>query len=142
MGDVPATSSQTESPTVRLRPSRTGLLVVVFLLFCVTPVAFERRPLLILYLLPLGMLLWIWRSGTDIDATGITARAVAGRRRLRWDDIAGLAPTPRGELRAVLADGRTLRLPQARLRHLELIAAASGGRVSTQTPTEKENDAP
>lgn len=127
MRDVTATRGNTE---VRLRPPRTLLLVVLFLLICVTPAAFLWLPLLALYALPLGMLLWIWRSGTDVDADGITVRAIAGRRRVGWDELAGLAPTERGELCAVLSDGRLLRLPQARLRHLKVIAAASGGRIS------------
>jgi PH (Pleckstrin Homology) domain-containing protein len=109
------------------------LLVVLFLLICVTPAAFLMLPLLVLYALPLGVLLWIWRSGTDVDADGITVRAIAGSRRVSWNDIAGLSPTGRGDLRAVLADGRLLRLPQARLRHLTVIAAASGGRVSADS---------
>ncbi|HEX3814578.1 MAG TPA: PH domain-containing protein [Mycobacteriales bacterium] len=119
---------------VKLRPSRAALLVVVFLLFCVTPLAFVRAPLLILYLIPLGMLLWIFRSGTDIDPDGVTVRAVAGRKRLAWSDIQGLSPDSRGELRAVLRDGRLMRLPQARLRHLEVIAAASDGHISVAAP--------
>lgn len=125
---------------LRLRPSRTSLLVVLFLLICVTPAAFQWRPLLALYALPVGMLLWIWRSGTDVDADGITVRAVAGRRRIGWEDIAALSPGPRGDLRAVLVDGRQLRLPQARLRHLKAIAAASGGHISAEPQQPKGAD--
>lgn len=109
------------------------LLVVIFLLICVTPAAFQWLPLMALYALPLGVVLWIWRSGTDVDSDGITVRAIAGRRRVGWNDIAGLSPTERGDLCAVLADGRLLRLPQARLRHLKVIATASGGRISADS---------
>ncbi len=116
---------------VKLRPSRSWLIVVLFLLFCVTPLAFVGTPLLVLYVIPLGVLLWIFRSGTDIDADGLTVRAIAGRRRISWDEVQALSPAPRGELRAVLKDGRLLPLPQVRLRHLDLIAAVSGGRVPT-----------
>jgi hypothetical protein len=119
------------------------LLVVIFLLICVTPAAFQWLPLMALYAVPVGVLLWIWRSGTDVDSAGITVRAIAGSRRVSWNDIAGLSPTDRGELRAVLPDGRLLRLPQARLRHLKVIAAASGGHVSAdpQNPTPKKGAA-
>lgn len=116
---------------VKLRPPRSWLIVVFFLLVCVTPLAFVRTPLLVLYAIPLGVLLWIFRSGTDIDADGLTVRAVAGKRRIAWDEVQALSPAPRGELRAVLKDGRLLPLPQVRLRHLDLIAAVSGGRVPT-----------
>ena len=127
--------------TIRLRPSRTALLVVLFLLFCVTPLAFEATPLLVLYALPLGVLLWIIRSGTDIDADGVRIRAVLGSRRLRWEEIQALSPTPRGELRAVLRDGSLMRLPQVRLRHLELISSVSGGAVPTpDTPTAERDE--
>jgi hypothetical protein len=136
MVGVPSTRT---TSVVKLRPPRPALLVVLFLLFCVTPLAFVRTPFLLLYAIPLGALLWICRAGTDIDADGVTVRAVAGSRRIAWSEIQALTPTDGGELRAVLRDGRLMRLPQARLRHLALIAAASDGHIATpETPATKE----
>lgn len=117
------------SPVLRLRPSRAGVLAVVFLLICVTPLAGVATWLLVLYVIPIAVLAWILRVGTDVDSDGLTVRAIAGHRRFRWEQVAGLSPTARGELRAVLAGGRLVRLPCARLRHLDLLAEASGGRL-------------
>lgn len=116
-------------PVLRLRPPRTSLLAVLFLALCLTPLAAAGVWLLATYVIPLAIALWVLRAGTDVDAEGVTVRVIAGRRRLRWDEIRGLSPGRRGELSLVLADGRLIRMPATRLRHLPLIAEVSGGRV-------------
>ncbi len=115
--------------TVRLRVPRTSLLAVFFLLLCVTPLAFAHTVLLVVYVVPLVAALWVLRYGTDVDARGVTVRALLASRRIGWDDIEAIRPMPRGELQLVLRTGGLMRLPAARIRHLDLIAVASGGRV-------------
>jgi hypothetical protein len=114
---------------LKLRPSRAALIAVLFLAICVTPMAGVQVWLFTLYLLPIGVILWILRAGTDIGDDGVTVRAVLGHRTFGWASVRGFAIAARGELRLVLRDGRLVRMPCARLRHLELITAASGGRM-------------
>ncbi|HVX44374.1 MAG TPA: PH domain-containing protein [Mycobacteriales bacterium] len=114
---------------LRLRPSRVGLMVVLVLAVCMTPFAGQRLYLVPLYLIPIVLLWWLLRAGTDIDDHGVTVRAMLGSRHWDWDDLRGFSTTGRGKLVAVLPDGRIVRLPSARARHLELIGKVSGGRV-------------
>jgi hypothetical protein len=117
------------STTVRIRPTRAALLVVGLLAICALPLATAAWWLLWLLAVPALALAWVLRVGVDVDPAGITVRALLGRRRIGWADVAGLQASHRGDLWVVLAGGRRLRLPTARARHLPLIAAASGGRV-------------
>jgi Bacterial PH domain len=122
------------SSQVRLRPTRGGLPAVLLLAICVIPLATARAWLLVLFVIPLLALLWILRAGVDVDPAGITVRAVLGRRRFAWEDVAGLHADRRGGLWLVLRTGHRLRLPTARARHLPLLAKASGGRIPALDP--------
>ena len=114
---------------LRLRPTRVSLLVVLVLAVCMTPIAGQHAYLVPLYAIPLAILWWVLRWGTDVDDTGVTVRAMLGSRHWNWNELRGFSARPRGTLVAVLLDGRTVRLPAARARHLSLIAKVSGGRV-------------
>ena len=122
----PASSADAE---LRLAPARTGLLAVGVLIVCMTPLAAQRVYLLPLYLIPLLLVVWILRTGTRVDRDGVLIRAVLGSRRYGWDHIRGLSAADNGTLCLVLENGSTLRMPCARIRHLDLIARVSGGRV-------------
>jgi hypothetical protein len=118
---------------VRIRASRTGLLAVLILTLCTIPLATALPWLAVLFLVPVAALLFVLRTGVDVDRDGLTVRAVLGTRRIDWGEVTALRATSRGELRLVLAGGRELRLPAARARHLPLIAAGSAGRVPAVT---------
>ncbi len=125
---------EVSSPGVlRLRTNRTALLAVLFLLLGVTPLAFVRSWLLVLYLLPVLAALWIWRVGTDVDAGGATVHALLGTRQVAWNDVRGLSLDGTRRVRLVLQDGELLRMPLVRARDLPGVAAASGGRVPDVT---------
>jgi Bacterial PH domain len=126
------------SGQVRIRTPRIALLPVLTLAVCTIPLASAAPGLAVLWLLPIAVGAWVLRAGVDVDADGLTVRALLGSRRLRWDDVAGLSAGPRGELSAVLRSGGSLRLPAVRARHLPLLAAASGGRVPDPTPAPAE----
>lgn len=125
----PAATGMPPGTLLRLRPSRVGLIVVLVLLVCMTPFAAQRSYLLPLYVIPVLVLWWLLRSGTEIDDSGITVSAMLGSRHWNWDELRGFSTTGRGALAAVLLDGRIVRLPSARARHLDLIAKVSDGRV-------------
>lgn len=126
----------TSPGVLRLRTNRTALLAVLFLVFCVTPLAFVRSWLLVLYLAPAFAVLWIYRVGTDIDSDGVTVRALFGVRRVDWDDVRGLSMNGARRVRLVLPDGQLLRMPLVRARDLPAIAVVSGGRVPDVTAQE------
>ena len=123
---------------VQIRMPRTALIAVGGFAICVLPLASARPWLAVLWLLPIAAGAWVLRAGVDVDADGLTVRALLRSRRLRWDEVAGLSAGPRGELSAVLRSGGSLRLPVVRARHLPLLAAASGGRVPDPTPAPAE----
>ncbi len=123
----------TPTGVLRLRTNRTALLAVLFLAFGVTPLAFVRSWLLVLYVLPVLAAVWIWRVGTDVDAEGVTVRALIGVRRVEWNDVRGLSMDGTRRVRLVLQDGALLRMPLVRARDLPAIATASAGRVPDVT---------
>jgi hypothetical protein len=126
----------TSPGVLRLRTNRTALLAVLFLVFGVTPLAFVRSWLLVLYLAPALAVLWIYRVGTDIDSDGVTVRALFGVRRVGWDEVRGLSMNGARKVRLVLSDGQLLRMPLVRARDLPAIAVVSGGRVPDVTAPE------
>lgn len=119
---------------VRVRTTRSALLVVFFVLLCVSPLALAVPWLAWLFVIPLVLAAWVLRAGVDVDGTGVTIRALFGSRRVPWDDVAGLSVTRRGQVMLVRANGRQVRMPVVRARHLPLLAAASGGRFAAPAP--------
>lgn len=113
---------------IRLRTARSALLVAFFLAVCVSPAALAKPALAPLFVIPLAVAGWVLRAGVDVDADGVTVRALVGQRRVRWDDVAALKLSRHGVVWLALHSGRTVRLPVARARHLSTLAAASGGR--------------
>jgi hypothetical protein len=114
---------------VQIRTTRVALIAVGFGALCLSPLALYKPWLLLLFGVPAVLAARVLRAGVDVDADGITARALIGRRRVPWDEVAGLRVGRRGEVALVLTGGGAVRLPTVRARHLPLIAAASGGRV-------------
>lgn len=101
--------------------------MVLFLALGVT--ALVQRPIFaLLYLLPIGAIVFIRRTATVVDPSeGITVRALIGQTRVAWDDIRGLSLTGRN-LYLVTSDG-ALRLPCVRIVDLAAVSAASGGHL-------------
>jgi hypothetical protein len=117
---------------LRVRIPRVNLFAVLVAAICTLPLAFASPWLAVVWLLPLAGLLHVLRTGVDADSDGVTARTMLRSRRLSWDDIAGLR-IRRARIAAVLRNGRAIRLPVLRPRHLSLLASASGGRLPDPT---------
>lgn len=128
------------APTPRVfRLPRTAYLVVLFLAVGAWPIALyggqssgysdaaKVTPFAIVFLIPIVAAAFVARTATVVDTSGITVRAVFGRRAFAWDVIRGLS-VEGNNVYAVLADGR-VRLPCVRIAHLSAVAAASGGRL-------------
>jgi hypothetical protein len=110
------------------------VLVALTLAVCVTPVATAGPYLWLVYLLPIGVVVWTLRVRTVADAEAVVVRRVVGARRLSWSDITsmrlGKARNPASaRISAVLEDGSEVALPAVHVRDLPRLAAVSGGRL-------------
>jgi hypothetical protein len=122
-----------DSPA-RLRMNRTALFPVGLLALCTIPLAFAATWTLVLLVIPLAVALRVLRVGVDITDDGLTARSLAGRRRVPWTEVAGIRIAPRGDVWVVTTHGTQVRLPVMRARDLPRLAALSGGRIDVPQP--------
>lgn len=125
------------------RITRLAIVGILTVAVCISPAAAAAPWLLWLYLLPLGLLIWVLRMRTTIDTDGITARTVVRTFRIGWGDLQSLRVNERRWVRAVLRSHREIQLPAVRVRDLPHLAAMSGGRISdpaAQPETESETE--
>ena len=115
-------------PTVfRIPPLATlGALAVAVLAL---PFATGAPWLWLVYLVPLGIVVWVLRRRTTVDAEAVTVRGLVRSRRVPWAEISSLRLGQKSRVSAVLADGAELPLPAVHVRDLPQLAAASGGRL-------------
>lgn len=133
------TSAQTTpTPSQRrvFRISPLGILAALALAVCATPVAFGAPGLVLIYLVPLGIIVWVLRVRTVVDDTAVTARGLLRSRRVPWKHIASLRLGKKAKVSAVLTDGSELQLPAVHVRDLPQLAAVSGGRLPDPTPAD------
>lgn len=130
---------------VVFRLPSTAYLVVLFLAFGTVPLAFtaasftfdgngnsQSAPGVIswqiaLLVIPVLAYLFVRRTATIVDGSGVVVRAPFGSRALSWDDIRGLSVTGRN-VYAVVGAG-AVRLPCVGVPNLAQIARASNGRL-------------
>jgi hypothetical protein len=111
------------SPTrLRLRISPLAWLVVVFSAVCITPVV-QAPAAAILYLIPVIAALYLLRTYTIVDSTGVTISGLVRQVHLSWSEIESIGTGGAGAVYAELADGSTLRLMGAHPVDLEAITA-------------------
>ena len=122
-----------DSPA-RLRMNRTALFPVGLLALCTIPLASAATWTPVLLVIPVAVALWVLRVGVDITDDGLTARSLAGRRRVPWTEVAGIRIAPRGDVWVVTTHGTQVRLPVMRARDLPRLAALSGGRIDVPQP--------
>jgi hypothetical protein len=120
----------------QLRFRHNSAITVAALLAVIAGVSLAKWAvyLLPLLLVPLAVAVWGWRSGTDVDATGITVRAAVGRRHVPWTEVAGFAGDDRGRVTARLTSGRALRLVAVPASALPRVVAASGQELLRSDP--------
>ncbi|MEO3769923.1 PH domain-containing protein [Micromonospora sp. B9E7] len=117
--------------TVRFRHNQAILAAAVIAFIGALPLASARSYLLPVLLVPLAVAVWAWRAGTDADARGLRVRALAGQRRIDWDQVVELVTDERGRAVARLDDGQQVTLPAVRGVDLPRLLSATG-----QTPAE------
>lgn len=116
------------APPAVFRTSRLVLLFAAVLAVCAVPVAFGAPFLWLIYVVPIGIVVWVLRVRTVVDPDAVTVRKLVGSTRVPWARISTLRlDEPR--VYAVLDDGAELPLPAVRVRDLTQLAAASGGRL-------------
>jgi hypothetical protein len=132
-------TSAAASPSVArtFRLPALAYLVVLFLVFGTAPLAFAGDgsqgarsalgPRALLILIPILAAVFIARTRTVVDETGVSVRALFGTRRLGWPQIRGLSVTDR-TVYLVCHDG-SVRLPCVRITDLAAVSKASGGRL-------------
>ena len=128
-------------PRAVFRISPLVVLVALTFAVCATPVAFAEPFFWLIYLVPVGIIVWTLRVRTVADPETVAVRRLVGGRSVPWNEIAsvhlGRARTPASaRVSAVLTDGSELALPAVHLRDLPRLAAASGGRLPDPTASE------
>ena len=115
---------------------RVSPLVVLFALalaVCATPVAFGAPYLWLVYLVPIGIIVWTLRTRTVADADGLRVRRLVGGGQAPWDAVTALRIDDRSRVHAVLGGGDELALPAVHVRDLHVLSLASGGRLPDPT---------
>lgn len=117
-------------PVLRVRKPGALLVAALIAFIGTVPFAGARWQLAPILLIPLVVLVWAWRAGTDVDAEGLRVRALAGSAFVPWSRVAELAPDRRGRVSALLTDGNVLRLTGVTTANLEAVLRAGGQEVS------------
>ncbi|SBT37292.1 PH domain-containing protein [Micromonospora narathiwatensis] len=116
----------TRPDTIRFRHNQAILVAAIVAFVGALPLATASLWLLWVLLIPLAVLVWAWRAGTDADSRELRLRALAGQRRIPWDRVAELAGDARGRGVVRLDDGELLVLPAVRAADLPRLVSATG----------------
>ncbi|WP_239090485.1 PH domain-containing protein [Asanoa iriomotensis] len=128
---------------VRFRPHQ-SILIAAFIAFVgVLPIAFgpslasstttatddgsDVRWLFVpLLLIPIAVFVWVLRSGTDADASGLRVRGLLASKRIPWSEVRELATDDRGRAVVLLRDGYAVTLASVGRDDLGRLVEASG----------------
>jgi hypothetical protein len=119
---------------VKFRHNAAIAIAGLVALFGAVPVATFRWYLTPILLVPLAVIVWGWRAGTNADRDGVSIRALFGARRVPWTQITGLVPTGRRVI-ALLDGGRSIPLPGVTPADLPRLVAASGQELAAGATT-------
>jgi hypothetical protein len=127
-------------PRAVFRTSPLVILAALTFAVCCTPVAFAAPFLWLVYLIPIGIIVWTLRVRTVADPDAVAVRRIVGGRQVPWTEIAkvhlGRARNPASaRVSAVLTDGSEVTLPAVHVRDLPRLAAVSGGHLPDPTAT-------
>jgi hypothetical protein len=123
---VPVVAAESTGTPRTFRLPRLAYLVVLMLVLGAT-VLVQHPIASVAYAIPLVAAVFIARTATVVDASGITVRALIGQRRLPWNDVRGLSVTGRS-IYVVTASG-SVRLPCVRIADLAALTVASAGHL-------------
>ena len=120
-------------PLLRVRKSGALLVAALIALVGTVPVAGVRWSLAPILLIPLAVLVWAWRAGTDVFADSVRVRALLGSTTVPWARVAQLVPNERGQVAAVLLDQTIVPLTGVTVGNLPAVLKAGGQEVSNPT---------
>jgi hypothetical protein len=127
--------------TVKFRHNAAIVIAGLVALLGAVPVATVRWYLSPILLVPLGVMIWGWRAGTDANRDGLSIRLMFGATRVPWERISGFVPVQRRVV-AVLDGGKSVTLPAVGPADLPRLVAASGQELGTAgTDADAERDA-
>jgi hypothetical protein len=127
-------------PAVRVRKSGTALVAGVIALVSAVPLAGTSWAFAPVLLVPLAVLAWAWRAGTDVYPDEVRVRALFGGNRVPWSRIVELAPDQRGRVSALLDNGNVIRLTAVTRENLPLVLAAAGKAVGDDSSSGPASD--
>ncbi|MEV0902900.1 PH domain-containing protein [Actinoplanes sp. NPDC049802] len=113
-------------PVLRVRKSGAVLVAALIALVGTVPLAGSSRLLAPVLLIPLVVLVWAWRAGTDVHPGELRVRALFGGNHIPWSRIVELAPDQRGRVSALLDNGNVIRLTGVTRDNLPLVLEAGG----------------
>jgi Bacterial PH domain len=96
------------------------------------PLASQGGPFVVVPLIPLAVMIWAWRAGTDVNDYGLRVRALFGNRVITWDKITALHPDQKGRVVAELTDGAAIPLTAVKATDLPRLLSASGKTAGTE----------
>jgi Bacterial PH domain len=128
-GEGTGNGTERAAPPAVFRVSPLVILVALTFAVCATPFAGGAPFLWLVYLVPVGIIVWTVRVRTTVDPETVAVRRVIGGQRVPWTQISSLRLRNRARVSAVLSDGGELPLPAVHVRDLPQLAAASGGRL-------------
>jgi hypothetical protein len=119
-----------KKPALRVR--RSGALVVAALIALVgtVPLAGAKAALAPVLLIPLLVLVWAWRAGTDVFPDRLRVRALIGSTTVPWSRVAEFAPDRKKRVSALLDNGNVIRLTGVTTENLPRVIAAGGQKLS------------
>jgi hypothetical protein len=117
-------------PLLRVRKSGAVLVAALIALVGTAPLAGSSWSLSPLLLIPIAVLVWTWRAGTDVYPEELRVRALFGGSRVPFARITELAPDQRGRVSALLDNGNVIRLTGVTRDNLPQVLAASGHPVA------------
>ena len=130
-----------QKPVLRVRKSGALLVAALIALVGTVPLAGARWELTPILIVPLVVVVWAWRAGTDVYADEVHVRALIGGTRIPWDRIAELAPDARGQVSALLDNGNVIRLTGVTRNDLPIVLAAADQAATADTGADAQDDA-
>ncbi|WP_229071231.1 PH domain-containing protein [Actinoplanes sp. DH11] len=124
-------------PALRVRKSGAVLVAALIAVVGTVPLAGASWALAPILLIPLAVLIWTYRAGTDVYPDELRVRALFGGSRVPWSRIAELAPDDRGRVSALLDNGNVIRLTGVTRDNLPLVLAAGGHPVAAEPATDQ-----
>lgn len=107
---------------IRFRPHGAIAIAGLVALLGAIPLASAGWYYLPVLLVPLAIVVWALRAGTEAGPDGLRVRALLGQRRIGWSEISELGADPRGRALARLTDGQVVPLTAVRDRDLPRLA--------------------